>query len=121
MNFSLRFDALARYLIPSSLFYLALPYLIFFGGWLKWHLALLCVGLVVLPLFFCIREIGQIVEAEQLHGSVFSIRHGILVLLISVLLLGISGVGGYGYQDTDWLKHSAASSRNQTRWPVSVG
>jgi hypothetical protein len=99
MNFSLRFDTLARYLIPTSLFYLALPHLIFFVGWLKWYLALFCISLVVLPLLFCIRETGQTVEVEQeqLHGSVFSIRHVTLMLLISVLFLGISGVGGYGY------------------------
>jgi hypothetical protein len=121
VNFSLRFDTLARYLIPSSLFYLALPYLIFFGGWLKWYLALLCVGFVVLPLLYCIRETGQMTEAEQerLHGSVFSIRHAILVLLISVLFLGISGVGGYGYQDTDWLKHNAIlKDLIEHPWPV---
>lgn len=59
LNFSLRFDTLARYLVLSSLFYLALPYLIFFMGWLKWYLAFFCAGLVVLPLLHCIREIGQ--------------------------------------------------------------
>jgi len=121
LNFSLRFDTLARYLIPSSLFYLALPYLIFFGGWLKWHLALLCIGLVVLPLLYCIRETVQMVEAgqEQLSGSLFSIRHVILVLLISILFLGISGVAGYGYQDTDWLKHNAILKDLIERpWPV---
>lgn len=121
MKVSLRFGALTRYLIPSSLIYLSLPYAIFFVGWLKGYFALLCLALVVLPLFTCMREIDQIVgtERSQPHASVLSLHHLILVFAVSLLLLGVSGVGGYGYQDTDWLKHNAILKDLIERpWPV---
>jgi len=109
MNSMLRFNALTRYLILASLSYLSFPFLIFFAGWLKWYFALGCVGLVVLSLLWCIREIDQVVGTgqEQPEGFIFGLRHIVLVLLVTCLLLGVSGVGGYGYQDTDWLKHNA--------------
>ena len=118
---SLRFDALTRYLIPASLFYLALPYAIFFVGWLKWYVTLLCLALVALPLVTRMREIDQIVgtERSQSHASVLSLHHLILVLVASLLFLGVSGVGGYGHQDTDWLKHNAILKDLIERpWPV---
>lgn len=121
MNLTLRSNTLTRYLIPLSLFYLALAQVIFFVGWLKWYLALFCVGLVVLPLFASVREIDQIVgtEQEQPHRALFGARHIILVLLVSALLLSVSGIGGYGYQDTDWLKHNAILKDLIERpWPV---
>ncbi len=116
-----RFNTLTRYLIPLSLLYLALPQVIFFVGWLKWYLAPFCVGLILLPLCTSIREIDLIVgtEPEQSHGTAFGARHIVLVLLTSVLLLGISGIGGYGHQDTDWLKHNAILKDLVERpWPV---
>ena len=117
----LGFSALARYLIPASLLYLALPYTIFFAGWLRWYYALPCIGLVVLPLLHTIRELDQIVGVEQAqaHRPALKLCHIALVSLAALLLLGVSGVGGYGYQDTDWLKHNAILKDLVTRpWPV---
>jgi hypothetical protein len=121
MNLTLRFNTLTRYLIPLSLFYLALAQVIFFVGWLKWYLALFCVALVVLPLFTSIREIDQIVglEQKQPDRALFGVHHIILVILVSALLLSVSGIGGYGYQDTDWLKHNAIlKDLIEQPWPV---
>jgi hypothetical protein len=59
------------------------------------------------------------VEQAQADVPVLKWRHILLVFLIALLLLGISGVGGYGYQDTDWLKHNAILKDLVTRpWPV---
>ena len=104
---ALRFRTLTRYLIPSSLAYLSLPYVIFFAGWLKWYVALPCVGLIALSLLRCMQGTNQIVEGQQTHPdqSVLSLRHIILLFLVSLLFLGISGVGGYGYQDS-WFSNS---------------
>ncbi len=122
MNFAPQLNTLARYLIPASLFYLAFPYVIFFVGWLKWYFALLCIGLVAFPLLRSVREIDRIVGKEQARpdGSVLRPRHIILLLLAVILLLSISGVGGYGYQDTDWLKHNGVLKDLIERpWPVA--
>jgi hypothetical protein len=123
MSANLRLNALARYLIPTSLVYLSLPYAIFFVGWLKWPLALLCIGLVALPLLWRIRETGQVAgmgeDQTPPDRPGFGVRHVILSLLAALLLLGISGVGGYGYQDLDWLKHNAMlKDLIEHPWPV---
>jgi hypothetical protein len=121
MGSTLRFNTLMRYLIPASLFYLSLPFIIFFIGWLKWYFSFFGVSLVLLGLFCCIRGINQIVKTESdwISGSTFGFHHIILVLLVVLLLLGISGVGGYGYQDTDWIKHNAILKDLITQpWPV---
>jgi hypothetical protein len=117
----LRFSTLARYLIPVSLLYLGLPYAIFFAGWLRWYYALPCIGLVALPLLYAVRDLDEIVgrKQEQAHGPTLKWRHVALVFLAALPLLGISGVGGFGFQDTDWLKHNAILKDLVTRpWPV---
>jgi len=122
MNVAIQFNALARYLIPASLCYLAFPYLIFFVGWLKGYFALLCIGLVAFPFLHSIQELDQIVgkETARPDKSILRPRHVILLLLASLLLLSISGVGGYGFQDTDWLKHNGVLKDLIERpWPVT--
>ena len=121
MRSKLRLDTLSGYLIPSSLFYLALPYIIFVVGWLKWYLAISCAGLIVFPLYFIIRKTihtnreGQEQSCEIMVGGHIII----LVVVVGVLFLGVSGVGGYGYQDTDWIKHNAILKDLVERpWPV---
>lgn len=109
MNMKLRSDTLIRYLIPSSLFYLALPYFIFVMGWLKLYLALFYVSLIALSLYIFLRRIDRICkhEQEKTDKNVLGGRVILLVVLVVLVFLGISGVGGFGYQDTDWLKHNA--------------
>jgi hypothetical protein len=67
------------------------------------------------------QEIDQVVGKEQVQPNwpVLRLHHIILLLLTALLLLGMSGVGGYGYQDTDWLKHNAVLKDLIERpWPV---
>lgn len=107
---------LSTVLLPLSLLYLALPYFFFFAGWLKWHFALPCAALVVAPLLLGLREPGGAIE---LGPGDLKLRHLLLVFLAALVLLGISGVGGYGYQDRDWAKHNAVfKSLVQRPWPV---
>ncbi len=104
-----RHGALPRFLILASVLYLALPYAIVFVGCPRWYFALLGFGLLAIPLFDYIRRMDRSVErdADRPDSLVLGWRHIILVLVISVVLLAISGIGGYGYQDTDWPKHNA--------------
>jgi hypothetical protein len=120
-----RFSTLARTLVPVSLGYLALPYVVFFLGWLRWPIGLICASLVLLALGCVIRQAVR--ERDGIDGSglkgtagpPFAWRHAVLVFLVSVALLVISGVGGFGHQDTDWLKHNGILKDLVERpWPV---
>ncbi len=121
MNLRLRFDILIRFLIPISLLYLALPYLIFVVGWLRWYLALFYVILIILSLYVCIQKAESsyrqgLDKPDQIY---FDGKILILIIIIGTLLLGISGVGGLGYQDTDWIKHNAIlKDLIEKPWPV---
>jgi hypothetical protein len=121
MNLRIRFDVLIRFLIPISLFYLTLPYLIFVVGWLRWYLTLFFVILIILSLYVCIQRVERtykegLDKSDQIY---FDGKILILMIIAGVLLLGISGVGGYGYQDTDWLKHNAIlKDLIEKPWPV---
>lgn len=110
-----------RYLILSSLVYLALPYLIFAVGWLRWYYALLCVSLIVFALYCLIRTLDHLAGDEQAGPGEAGLGRWAVILaaVVAVLFLGISGVGGFGYQDPDWLKHNAILKGLVERpWPV---
>ncbi len=108
---------LGEYLIAGSLLYLSLPYIIFFAGWLKWYIAGPCIGLILIVLLLCFQEGRRHVERSQQPRLTWNSL--ILMLLTAAVLLGISGVGGYGYQDSDWLKHNTILRDLVNRpWPV---
>jgi hypothetical protein len=49
----------------------------------------------------------------------FAWRHAAVIILVSIVLLAISGVGGFGHQDSDWLKHNGILKDLVERpWPV---
>ncbi len=120
-NLSLRFNAQPRTLVLSSVLYLALPYVLFFLGWLKWYFAVLSIGLLAIPLLDPLRARQRAGENDP-GGSGdtgLKLRHIVLVLVSSAFLLAISGVGGIGYQDTDWPKHNAIlKDLVEQPWPV---
>lgn len=121
VNLKIRFDTLLKYLIPSSLIYLSVPYLIFATGWLKWYAAVFCTGLILLPLYLCIQKsdlAGREVQGQP-DEILFSGRFILLTVLFSVVYLGFSGIGGVGFQDADWYKHNAIlKDLIQHSWPV---
>lgn len=123
---------MTRRLFAASLLYLALPCAIFLAGWLKWPVALCCIGILGLALFFCLRDpgapavqaSGQSPSAENSFGPHETRRvsraNVVAALLTAFVLAAISGVGGYGHQDNpDWLKHNAILADLVERpWPV---
>ncbi|MCP4541324.1 MAG: hypothetical protein GY832_29690, partial [Chloroflexi bacterium] len=116
------FDVLLRYLIPSSLLYLALPLVIFFVGWTRWYFSLGYVALIAAGLYFCWRETDRIVGQAWTNTEPLGLKlqHVLVLLLLALVLMSISGVGGYGYQDGDWLKHNAIlKSLIEQPWPVT--
>lgn len=120
-KFNLGFNVFFHYLIPLSLLYLCIPYLIFFTGWLRWYFALPGIILIIIPVFLYFREAHQTLKSKHHHQQLLRInlKHIIISILLALTLLVISGVGGYGYQNSDWRKHNAIFKDLITRpWPV---
>ena len=114
--------SLKRPLIRYSLVYLALPYAIFFAGWLKWYCALPAIILVGVPLAQYFRLAGQARDTTQENAPgapELKLSHLVLVCIVALCLLGVSGIGGYGFQDSDWWKHNGVLKDLIERpWPV---
>jgi len=65
---------------------------------------------------------GRDTEKNIKHPPRIGWKHLVLVCLASLILLSVSGIGGIGYQDTDWLKHNTILKELVARpWPYSSG
>ena len=116
-------DALGPRLLLTSCLYLGLPYLIFFGGWMKWWLAVPAMALVIVPCWQTIGRAKQLFAAPDLgaRAPVFGWRQLVLLLLVAAVLSVLSGMGGYGVQEGDYLKHNAVlKSLIEQPWPVML-
>ena len=93
-----------------SLLYLALPNLIFVIGWLRWYVALPAALIVALPLRRPPRGLSGTTTAPQVA----------FVALLALMTVAISGAGGFGFQNSDWLKHDALlKDLIERTWPVT--
>ncbi|GAK51959.1 hypothetical protein U14_03205 [Candidatus Moduliflexus flocculans] len=107
----------AKYLIHGSLFYLLLPYLIFFIGMLKWPIALLMTICALVGAMACSRAVAAPIPEERASCSRW---FWVTLFFVVACCLLISGIGGYGYQDHDWFKHNAIlSALIESPWPLS--
>lgn len=87
-------------LASLTLFYLALPLIIFFIGWLKPVYALLA----IVPLLF---SGWHLLKQWPVEPMLFRWREIFLVVAFSLALTAFVGIGAFGYQDFDWVKHNA--------------
>jgi len=83
----------------ATLFYLIIPWLVFVHGWLKPALAF---PIGVLCLSYLVWEFPAGWQKIKLK----KIAPYIILFLIALIWWGISGVGGYGWQTSDWLQHN---------------
>ncbi|MCC6457534.1 MAG: hypothetical protein IT328_21435 [Caldilineaceae bacterium] len=121
-QFPIRLARLERYLVPSALLYLALPYVIFCVGWLQWYWAALAFLLLVAALVESTRlTIHQTTaSAPAAEASpLFTFLHLLFLLLIALMWLILVGVGEIGYIRGDWVKHeSVLKDLIEHEWPV---
>ncbi len=103
-----------------SIFYLALPYLIFAWGWLWWPYAAVVWGVLVVAVaqLARARTPGPASGPSQPPGRNWV--NPLFVVAVSAGLLYLSGVGGLGYQQSgDWIKHNAILHDLAVNdWPV---
>ncbi|MGH0028753.1 MAG: hypothetical protein ACQGVC_03110 [Myxococcota bacterium] len=101
------------HLRPATLLFLFVPYLVFLAGWVQvpWAIAIgaLCLWGLRRALLPDRAAAGEPLAARDLARAV----------LPAVLVFAITGVGGWGYQDADWLRGNAVFlSLVEDPWPV---
>ncbi|GAF79890.1 unnamed protein product, partial [marine sediment metagenome] len=110
-------------LLVVSCVYLALPYLIFFLGWLRWWLAIPTAALLVVASYSAVRNVLRYAPCAETdrESAVVSWRQLVLLVAVAVLISFLSGVGGYGAQDSDYPKHNAIfKCLIEEPWPPTV-
>lgn len=88
--------------------YLALPNLIFGLSWLRMPWSILFTLLCLAGFVYALRAIAGDAKLTQVTGlwmSSVTLRQLGGMILGCLLLLAISGIGGYGFQGRDWEKH----------------
>ena len=109
-----------RFLYVSTYVFLSLPYLGFFGGWLRHPYSLIAVFVLLIGTAVGIREAYLACHSAASKGEPPWTAGSILAVILPALVLApLAGVGGWGYQDADWLTQNGVFRDlvNQP-WPV---
>lgn len=119
---TLNLDALAAYLLPVSIAYLALPHLLFYFGWLRWLWAILATASLCLALVITTRvmvlSLSQGSDESQ-NKPRFTRQNAWMIGAICLLWLVLAGIGGILRQDYDWDKHNVMlNSLIAKPWPT---
>lgn len=107
--------------LPSlTALYLIFPVLLFALGWLKSPLAQITAGLIAYTTF-----IAGIDLFRWLRANRNTLRYHLLPLLpaftILTIWLFLSGVGGFGYQNSDYRSHNALlHDLIIQKWPLMI-
>jgi hypothetical protein len=102
-----------------SVLYLAFPLLIFFAGWFWWPYALCLVLVLVASVGKAV--IGMRREAGSQELPAGAIGQALVIAAVTIGVLYFSGVGGFGFQRSDWEKHTAMLTELSRRpWPVRL-
>ena len=101
-------------LIGCSYFYLVIPILIFFFGWLKLPLAVFSAVILLTGTYLTLRNFGYIKDY-----SFISFEFLVFSFLILFTWVVFSGIGGFGHQNWDFLTRNAIlRDLINYHWPV---
>ena len=115
----IRLDVFAAILRRATLLFLALPLVIFFAGWLRVPLAVLTCGAVGAAVWRSWREARRPAPADATATISWRTLLWAVGVPAAVLTL-LSGAGGWGAGDSDWLKHDTLLRDLLTHsWPVT--
>ena len=110
-------------LVLGSVLYLALPYPIFFVGWLRGEWAIAATAVLLFGVGMALRAYGR---QSWLRGpsaplSPFLTRKAfVLVILLAAALIVVAGIGGLGVQTGDWRKNNTLfQDLIAKEWPVT--
>src|SRR5688572_23752789 len=103
MDKNISYAVLIKYLTRVTFIFLAVPYLIFFYGWLYWWLAVPMTVICLLPILWDWGWSSEISTPAQDHEkSTITLWQIAIVCGVALLFVLISGIGGWGWQNADW-------------------
>jgi hypothetical protein len=98
-----------------TIYFLALPYLIFIPGWLNLPVSIVLIGIFVFGLLRTLQS------TQSIQQPVVTIND-LITFLGLMVLVNLSGAGGYGHQTPDYGIHNARlSDLVRYAWPVHYG
>jgi len=108
-----------------TLGYLYLPLFIFLWGWFRIAYALPLSAMALLALWQALRGGGPAGTVstsgadDAAHASASRRRAVTMALLVALVWVALSGIGGFGHQRWDWIKHNAVlKALVEREWPV---
>lgn len=99
--------------------YLSLPIVLFFIGWCKWYIGIPAAIIVCISVFLCIREhhTDKNVGIGPCKQDIFKC---LLIIIIVMCWVGLSGVGGYVWQNSDhWWRNAMFDMLVTEKWPIT--
>ncbi len=103
-------------LAKITICYLALPYLLFFPGWLNVPTATLMTGIFVYCTYHSLKN------SNCSHSKTPLTTRELFAFCLIIAWVNISGSGGYGYQSWDYVMHnSRLNDLINKPWPVHYG
>lgn len=107
MGKNVSYTVLIKYLTNATFVYLAVPYLIFFYGWLHWWLAVPMTVICLLPILWDWKRSPATSTSIQGQEKItIALWQVAAVSGAALLFVLISGIGGWGWQNPDWEKHN---------------
>lgn len=98
--------------------YMALPVLIFFIGWCRWYIGIPCACVLACSVRGCMLEHRDAADFSYVLTSMHGRKMAAIVLLV-LLWAGLSGVGGYVWQNTDHtIRNELFTLLVQEKWPL---
>ena len=108
-----------RKLLTMIYAYLSLPILIFLIGWCKWYIGIPAAVVVCISIVLCIRE-HSTENADTMCLNKQDIYKTLLIIVIVICWVGISGIGGYVWQNSDhWWRNAMFDILVTEKWPVT--
>ncbi|WP_313568877.1 hypothetical protein [Acetoanaerobium noterae] len=106
-----------KLLICSSYIYLTIPLIIFFLFWFDYHYSFLFTFILLVGLFLSLRMYTQGSENSLYPKDNKNIT--IISIIVLFLWISLSGIGGFGFQNSDYDKHNAIlRDLINYSWPV---
>jgi hypothetical protein len=104
-----------NHLVFFSILLMIIPWLVFIGGYLKIQFSIIIIAILLFTLFKLLKDI----YVTNIENCTYKVMHIIIVAIITLIFIFLSGIGGLGLQNNDWVKHNYILSDliNHT-WPV---